>query len=170
MIGLKKRTTKLVCAALAVCMALSLCACGKGDGAKDSAKNDPNHMELEEYELDYEKAEIKKDTDDRDALVLTMKFTNNSDKDASYMWSISEYAFQNGIGLESTSIFEDMEKYTMATDSQFTKIQKGKTIEICTAFVLNDSKSDVEIKVSPLLGEKESKIVIDLATLTRKDI
>ena len=93
MIGLKKRTTKLVCAALAVCMALSLCACGKGDGAKDSAKNDPNHMELEEYELDYEKAEIKKDTDDRDALVLTMKFTNNSDKEASYMWSISEYAF-----------------------------------------------------------------------------
>ena len=160
---MKQTKTKLLCLLLAALMLLSsLTACGK-DKAKDS-----NLIKLGDYELLYKGACIMEDSDGNDAIVLTLDFTNNGKDNASYLWSVNETVMQNGVELEVATVFTDYDTFETVIDGQFTDVAPGTTLEVQTAFVLNDTTSEIKATFEELLGSKKGTITIDPTTLSRE--
>ena len=155
--------TKTLCLLLAALMLLSLTACG------GKASADPNLLKIGDYTLLYKGAYITEDYDGNDALVLTLDFTNNSKENASYLWGISETAMQNGVQMKSATIFTDFNAYETLLDDQMKEVAPGSTLEILTAFVLDDTTNPVEVTFELLFGSKKGKITIDPSMLNRED-
>ena len=160
---MKQTKTKTLCLLLAALMLLSsLTACGK-DKAKDS-----NLIKLGDYELLYKGACIMEDSDGNDAIVLSLDFTNNSKENASYLWSVDETLMQNGTELEVATVYTDYNTFTTVIENQFEEIAPGATLEVQTAFVLNNASDEIEATFEELLGSKSGTITIDPSTLTRE--
>ena len=155
--------TKTLCLLLAALMLLSsLTACGK-DKEKDS-----NLIQLGDYELLYKGACIMEDSDGNDAIVLSLDFTNNSKENASYLWSVDETLMQNGTELEVATVYTDYNTFTTVIENQFEEVAPGATLEVQTAFVLNNASGEIEATFEELLGSKSGTITIDPSTLTRE--
>ncbi len=154
-----KKTTRIFSLLLAVIMAAGLCGCGSKEPA------DPNRVVIGDYEAYMQKAEIMPDYDGNDALIVTYTYTNNSKESASYLWTIFEKAFQNGVELETATIFTSATSYDTIVDGQMTEIDPGKSIEVCSAFVLNDTETPVELRFSDLLDKHTGKITVDVSQL-----
>ena len=160
---MKQTKTKTLCLLLAALMLLSsLTACGK-DKAKDS-----NLIKLGDYELLYKGACIMEDSDGNDAIVLSLDFTNNSKENASYLWSVDETLMQNGTELEVATVYTDYDTFTTVIENQFEEVAPGATLEVQTAFVLNNASGEIEATFEELLGSKSGTITIDPSTLTRE--
>ena len=160
---MKQTKTKTLCLLLAALMLLSsLTACGK-DKEKDS-----NLIQLGDYELLYKGACIMEDSDGNDAIVLSLDFTNNSKENASYLWSVDETLMQNGTELEVATVYTDYNTFTTVIENQFEEIAPGATLEVQTAFVLNNASDEIEATFEELLGSKSGTITIDPSTLTRE--
>ena len=160
---MKQTKTKTLCLLLAALMLLSsLTACGK-DKEKDS-----NLIQLGDYELLYKGACIMEDSDGNDAIVLSLDFTNNSKENASYLWSVDETLMQNGTELEVATVYTDYNTFTTVIENQFEEIAPGATLEVQTAFVLNNASGEIEATFEELLGSKSGTITIDPSTLTRE--
>ena len=160
---MKQTKTRTLCLLLAALMLLSsLTACGK-DKAKDS-----NLIQLGDYELLYKGACIMEDSDGNDAIVLSLDFTNNSKENASYLWSVDETLMQNGTELEVATVYTDYDTFTTVIENQFEEVAPGATLEVQTAFVLNNASGEIEATFEELLGSKSGTITIDPSTLTRE--
>ena len=160
---MKQTKTKTLCLLLAALMLLSsLTACGK-DKEKDS-----NLIKLGDYELLYKGACIMEDSDGNDAIVLSLDFTNNSKENASYLWSVDETLMQNGTELEVATVYTDYDTFTTVIENQFEEVAPGATLEVQTAFVLNNASGEIEATFEELLGSKSGTITIDPSTLTRE--
>lgn len=160
------KQSRLLCMLFAVLMLLCLTACG-GDKPKN-AGTEPEVLKLDSYELLYKGAKIMKDADGKDALVLTMDFTNHSEANCSYIWSIIETAMQNGKELEFATVLTAPDTFDTVTDSQLTQIEPGETLQVQTAFVLADTTSEVEITFEEILGTKTAKLTVDPSELDRE--
>ncbi len=155
---MKKRSIRLFSLLLVLVMVLGLTACGKNKNAN------PNAIDLDDYSLVYKGARIMEDGDGNAALVLTLDFTNNSKEAASYLLVIAEEAEQNGTFLNQAWVFTDYDAYEMITDGQYTDVDPGATLEICSAFVLNDESTPVDITFSLWSGNKEGTLTVDPTT------
>jgi len=144
---MKQTKTKLLCLLLAVLMLFSLTACGKEKTA------DSNLIKLGDYELLYKGACIMEDSDGNDAIVLTLDFTNNGKENASYLWSVNETLMQNGVELEAATVFADYDTFETVIEGQFTDVAPGATVEVRTAYLLQDTTSPVEATFEQFLGK-----------------
>lgn len=153
---------KLLSVIYCLTIILTLAACGK-----EEAPSDPNHIVIGDYELQYKGASIMTDSEGKDAIVLTMDFTNNGKDAADFLWSIYEKAMQDGIELEGAIVYVSEDSYEMITDSQSTEIASGKTIEVRVAYTLRDAENPVEVTFTDLLEKYKGTITVDPTTLTR---
>ena len=160
---MKQTKTKLLCLLFAVLMMLSLTACGK------DKETDPGVIKLGDYELLYKGACIMEDANGKDAIVMTLDFTNNSKENASYLWTVNETVMQNGVELEAATVFTNYETFETVVENQFKEVAPGTTIEVKTAYVLSDTSSTVEATFEQLFGKKNGKITIDTSTLSREE-
>lgn len=128
---MERKWKRLLCLLFAAAMVLGLAACGA-----DSSTSDPNRIQLEEYTLLYKDACIMEDAEGRDALVLTLDYTNNSKTSTTYLWTVTEAATQKGNPLDFVDIITDTASFTSLMDSQMVEVSPGATHEIHTAFVL----------------------------------
>lgn len=158
---MKKRKTRLLCLLLTLAMAFTLCACGG-----DKASSDPNHIVLEDCTLDYKGAVLTQDSVGNDTIVITLSYTNTGKSSASFLWTVVEKGFQNGVELDIASIFTNEDTYETVTDGQFTEIQSGASTDVCLAFILRDKESKVEVELSQIIGKKVGKLSIDPTTLS----
>ena len=158
------KRTRWLSAILAALMLFSLAACGKGD---DEAK-DPNLLQIGDYELLYKDACIMEDYAGEDAIVLTLDFTNNTQRNAAYIGSIVEFPMQNEQELEFTAVYISADSDKMVSDGQMMDVAPGETLEIKTAFVLKDMTSEVEIRFEELIGDKSASLTIDPSTLKKE--
>ena len=158
------KRTRWLSAILAALMLFSLAACGKGD---DEAK-DPNLLQIGDYTLLYKDACIMEDYAGEDAIVLTLDFTNNTQKNAAYIGSIVEFPVQNQQELEFTAVYISADSDKMVSDGQMMDVAPGETLEIKTAFVLKDMTSEVEIRFEELIGDKSASLTIDPSTLKKE--
>lgn len=76
---------------------------------------------------------------------------------------------QNGTELEVATIFQDYDSFETVVDSQFTDVAPGTTLEVRTAYLLQDTTSPVEATFEQFFGKKSGKITIDPTTLSRED-
>ena len=160
---MKQTKAKLLCLLLAVLMLLSsLTACGKEKTA------DSNLIKLDDYQLLYKGACIMTDSDGNDAIVLTLDFTNNGKDNASYLWGVDETVMQNGVELEVATVFTDYDTFETVIEGQFTDVAPGATVEVRTAYLLQDTTSPVEATFEQFFGKKSGKLTIDPSTLDRE--
>ncbi|RHR11038.1 DUF5067 domain-containing protein [Pseudoflavonifractor sp. AF19-9AC] len=159
------KRTKLLCLFLAVLMLLSLTACGKG--GKEEPE-DPNLLTVGEFELRYKGASIMTDYEGNDALVLTLDFTNNSKETTDYFWAIYETAMHNDTELDMAIVYLNEETLESVDDSQYQNVDPGATVEIQTAFELDDTTGEVEVIFEEMTGSKNDSITIDLSTVSRE--
>lgn len=160
---MKQTKLRILSALLAVLMLLGLAACGKAE------PSDPNRIQIGPYELFYKGAKIMTDYDGNDAIVVTMDFTNNSKENTSYLWSFIETATQNDAELTGATIFLSEDSFETVTDSQFSEVAAGETLEVQLAYVLADLTSEVVLQWEEFLGAKSGKLTIDPSTLTREE-
>ena len=160
---MKQTKLRILSALLAVLLLLGLTACGKAE------PSDPNRIQIGSYELFYKGAKIMTDYDGNDAIVVTMDFTNNSKENTSYLWSFIETATQNDAELTGATIFLSEDSFETVTDSQFSEIAAGETLEVQLAYVLADLTSEVVLQWEEFLGAKSGKLTIDPSTLTREE-
>lgn len=158
------KRTNLLCLLLAALMAFSLAACGKGE----EETKDPNLLTVGDFELRYKGASIMTDYEGNDALVLTLDFTNKSEETTDYFWSIYETAMHNGAELEMAIVYLDEETLESVDDSQYQNVEPGATVEVQTAFELDDTTGEVEITFEEMEGDKNDTITIDLSTISRE--
>ena len=158
-----KNMARLVCLLVTVVMLFGLAACG------EKAPSDPNHIVIDQHELQYKGACIMTDDEGKDAIVLTLDYTNNSKEDAAFWLAVFEKAMQDGIQLDTTLVYPDPNSYVSVTDDKFTDVAPGKTFEVRTAFALRDGVNPVEVRFSDLFDKKGGTITIDPTTLPRED-
>lgn len=89
---------------------------------------------------------IAKDYSKKDALLITYEWTNTGDKAASFMVSINDSVYQNGVELASAYGVDGAD-----AQKQMNDIKPGITYEISVAYVLQD-KSDVSVECTDLFG------------------
>ncbi len=100
------------------------------------------------------KAEITKDWDGKDAVIITYDFTNNANDSYSFDGALEEKIFQDGIELEIATITDDDEAKWFDT----AEIKPGVTKEVKKAYLLRNKKSDLEIEISELFSFSDDKI------------
>lgn len=160
---MKRTNIRIFSLLFAVLILLNLTACGKED------PKDPNHLKIGSYELVYKSAKIVVDYDGNDALVVTMDYTNNSKEATSYLWSFFETATQDGNELETATIFLSEDSFDTITDSQFTDVAPGETLEIQTAYVLPNTTGEVHLAFEDVFSSENGEFVIDPSTLSREE-
>lgn len=97
-------------------------------------------------------AEVCKDWEDKDAVLITYEFTNNSDSAISFDVALDARAYQGGIGLETAILDDD-------TDILDVDIKPGVTKEVKKAYVLRDTSTEIEIEISELISFSDDKII-----------
>lgn len=151
------KLTKILSLILVVIMFGSLVACS---GAKEDAN--PDVLEIGDYVAAYKGYEIVKDDYDKDTIVITFDYTNNSQETDSFLWSIYYTVKQNGTELESGTIIDD-ETFESVFDSEMAEVEPGQTAEVQIAYNLADLSSDVVIEASDLMDEYKDTLTIKIA-------
>lgn len=169
----KKSRIGLIIAGVILILLLSCCASmcssnGSADGNNANAgnastengnsKNNNTYQgkgTLGDYEIEILSAKLTKDWEDKDAVIIEFKFTNNSDEPQSFMVAISDKVFQDGIELESAVVTG--KDYNV--DNQLKEIKTGKSLNVQAAFLLNDTTTPIEVEVSELISFSDKKVV-----------
>jgi hypothetical protein len=118
-----------------------------GDSAPVESAGGDSGTATSDYAVTIDKATVTKDYEGKPAIVVDFTFTNNSDKDANFMFAVSSKAFQNGVELETAVITDDGFKLADALKD----IKPGTTIPVQLAYTLSDT-SDVSIEATELIS------------------
>lgn len=171
---MKKLLTSILCVVLVAMFALLALASGdsetanQGSGAADSSSKAENSSktdeansntadtELGDYSVEIVSCRLAKDYEDKPAVIVKYKFTNNSDEATSFMLAFSDKVYQSGIELSGAVIIDD--KANFDSQNQLKEIKKGATIEVETAYTLNDTTTDIEVEVEELFSFNSKKI------------
>lgn len=152
---MKKR---LLALALVLVMVLGLAACGKDKG-------DPNEIIIGDYTAYYTRSEFVTDYDGDDAIAIYFDFTNNSDENASFIWSMYYTVKQNDAELEQATVFLSEDSFDTLFDTTMEDVAPGETLEVALTYKLADKTAPVEIDFSDLFDKEKDHLTIDPATV-----
>ncbi len=156
---MKKAITWIALFALLLC---TLCSCVELETTEESGSGDavataqPSSSNLGDYNVVIESSRLATDYEGKPIVIVKFQFTNNSDDNACFAWSLDHNAFQNGVGLNECYVVDDSANYS--SDNQTKEIKKGASISVEVAYKLNDSTTDVEVEVSELISFSDKKI------------
>ena len=149
---------------IALCILFVLFAIASGESTtvdqgtqSDKAITEADDTALGSYSVEIADYRFAKDFEGKDCIIVKYVFGNVSGEEpASFMFAFSDYAFQNGVGLNEAYILDDSANYS--SDNQSKEIKKGATLEVEVAYELNDTTSPVEIEVEELFSFDEKTI------------
>lgn len=95
-------------------------------------------------------SKLTKDYSGDPIIIVTYTFTNNSKKDAAFGYVIQDKLFQKGVELESVISSYGIEDYDF--HNQYKDIKPGVTLDVQSAYYLNDSETPVDVELSDILG------------------
>ncbi|WP_086313664.1 hypothetical protein A5821_001194 [Enterococcus sp. 7F3_DIV0205] len=104
--------------------------------------------DLGDYHVAIKELSFAKDYNGEDVGVIDYEFTNNSDKNAMFLTSITTKAFQNGIALQLAIMSE-----SGYVDSM-TEIQPGATLNLKVPYKLTDMTTPVSVEATKLFSDK----------------
>lgn len=122
------------------------------DAEDNNTDNSGNDGTIGSYACVVKGAELGKDWEGKDTVIITFDFTNNSSSPASFDVALDSNAYQDGIGLETDWSNDE-------TDLLDVEIKPGVTKEVKKAYVLRDTTTDVEIEIAELFSFSDDKIV-----------
>lgn len=104
--------------------------------------------DLGDYHVAIKEMTLAKDYNGDDVGVIEYEFTNNSEKNAMFLTSITTKAFQNGVSLELAVMLE-----SGYVDSM-TEIQPGTTLNLKVPYKLADTTAPITVEATKLFSDK----------------
>lgn len=93
------------------------------------------------------------DYEGNDAVVVTFDFTNNSTETISFDVALYAAVYQDGVELDYAYIGDDE-----IDNSSYTDIKPGTTLEVCEAYELRNTTSDIEVEVEEFFSLTDEKV------------
>lgn len=130
---------------------------GGSSGGNQSQNQSQNggSSNLGDYNVVIKSCRLTTDYDGESVVIITYDFTNNSDDEASFDFTISDKVYQNGISLSHAYLVED-DSYDSENSSR--SIKSGITITVEEAYVLSSTTADVEVELSELISFSSKKV------------
>ncbi len=172
---MRKVITLITLFAVIMCI---LCSCDtdntedQGNGSADAGVNTTTQSQgsasttpvatqsdanLGDYNVVIESCRLAEDYAGKPIAIVKYNFTNvKDDNPTSFSWSLSDAAFQGGVGLAECYFADDSANYS--SDNQTKEIKKGASVSVEVAYVLNDTTTPVEIEVSELISFSDKKV------------
>ena len=117
---------------------------------------DDNKNNLGNYNVVIKSCRLAEDFDGNPIAIITYSFTNNSKNAASFMISVDDNVYQNGVGLNECYFVDDSANYS--ADNQTKDIKTGVTLDVEVAYTLNDTTSDLEVEVKEFISFNNSVV------------
>ncbi len=129
-------------------------------------------IKIHDYLIKYKDAFLSKDELGQDTLVVTLDYTNGSDTEDSFTWTISNAGVQGGNLLEENSerMVINSEDGTTLFSEQFAYIDPGKTAEVHLSYALDNTEDPVEVTLADVADDYAKSFTLDLSTLEFKEI
>jgi predicted nucleic acid-binding Zn ribbon protein len=125
------------------------------NGTVETVESDENS--IGQYSVEITKARLTSTYDGKPAVVVTYKFTNNSDDTPeSFNVAFDDEVYQNGVGLNSSYFLKEGDPYS--SDNASKEIKIGASIEVEKAYELNDSSTPIEVEVKELFSFNDETI------------
>lgn len=139
----------------------------KTESEKNNVKNDnkvveqaPNQEEIKEEQnlidadvndchVKYISASIEDNYVDESCLVIYYEFTNNSNENKCFDYTIGAKAFQDGVELKESNFHVND-----STKDSSVEIQPGTTVTVASAYILRNDTSEISLEVSTWLSDK----------------
>lgn len=139
----------------------------KTESEKNNVKNDnkvveqaPNQEEKKEEQnlidadvndchVKYISASIEDNYVDESCLVIYYEFTNNSNENKCFDYTIGAKAFQDGVELKESNFHVNDN-----TKDSSVEIQPGTTVTVASAYILRNDTSEISLEVSTWLSDK----------------
>lgn len=83
------------------------------------------------------------------ALVVYYEFTNNSNKNQSFLYSFSGKCFQNGVEMEASWMYDSQE-----TENSVREVKPGTTVTVATPFEIGEDTDNIVLEVTPWLSDE----------------
>lgn len=97
-----------------------------------------------------------KDSNGKNAVIVTYEFTNNSNEAMSFASALTDFVYQNDVELEIATLDE---KNDIADDSDaLAEVEPGATKEIKKAYVLNDDSTSLKVEIVEAFSLNDEKI------------
>ena len=125
-------------------------------GTGEAAKKGESDNELENCSVDILSCRLATDYEGKPVVIVKYSFTNNGDEAQSFSLAFDDAVFQNGIGLNKSYVVAENANYS--ADNQTKEIQKGATLEVEAAYVLNDTSTEITVEISALFSFSDKKI------------
>lgn len=125
----------------------------------DSSFTSDKEFTYRDMTVKYLKHEIVVDDMNQTVLVIYYDFTNNSDENKTFVYSFEDTCFQNGVEVESS--WWHVNDESKNTEKE---IKPGTTITVASSFVLEESRDDIELEITPWIGDKilfEKNLVLE---------
>lgn len=126
--------------------------------AGEDAPSVPGVGDLGKYHVEIKGAVRAEDYQGQPAIVVTYRWTNNSDETTSAMVALDGDAFQDGVGLE-TAIMMNSDVHD--GNAYMTEIRPGASLDVSLAYVLKNTTSVVEFELSELISFSKDTISMD---------
>ena len=154
---MKKLISLLLVAFTMVCFSGCFDLTGIEDQGNGSANTETSSKSnLGDYNVVIKSCRLAEDYEGKAIVIVKYQFTNNDNDATSFMWSIDENVYQNGVGLNECYFASDSANYS--SDNQTKEIRKGVTLDVEVAYELNDTTTDIEVECSELISFSEKKI------------
>ena len=151
---------KLITILLALSLIFCLAACGGGgstsQGSEQAQGNSSVDNRLGDYTIEIKGCRLAEDYEGKPIAIITYGFTNNGDKAAAFYTSITDEAYQGGIGLNECYFADDNANYD--SDNQTKEIKTGASLDVEVAYTLNDTTTDIEVEVSEWISFSDKKL------------
>lgn len=118
-------------------------------------------VEISKCHVKYLYHEIVEDMTGNSCVAVYYQFTNNDSKAKSFVFTVGNKAFQDGIELESSLFHVNDNSHDADVD-----IRQGVSITVCRAYKLRNNTSDVELEVSEWISFKDTPS--DIMTISIK--
>ncbi len=124
---------------------------------QEAEKTTEAENNLGDYSVEITSSRLAKDYEGKDLIIVKYTFTNvNGDEPASFAYAFSDYAFQNGVGLNESYFVDESANYD--SNNQLKDIKKGASLEVEVAYELNDTSTPVEIEIEELFSFEDKTI------------
>lgn len=164
---------------VALCLTISMTGCGNNQTTDNTATQQATTNETQApateapketnkgtvngvYDVEIVSAKVATDYQGSPCIIVTYNFTNNSDKNAAFLSSVGNTAFQNSVQCNVATTMPDV----MDAQPSLAQVQPGGTLKLECAYSLQDTTNPVTVQVGPLVnvtGEINAQMVFTIS-------
>lgn len=128
------------------------------------ATQKPTEAETADYTVKVVNTSIGKNYDDKPILIVEYAFTNSSDEATSFSTAVEDKAYQNDIECSSLTVISD----EIDAQQALNDVRPGKTYNLKVGYLLQDTKTPVEIECKELFNFDDSAAPLLTQTIELK--